>query len=108
MDALAVLTVNRKLPSCVISIQQGAVWLSGKDEAPMEVSVPFRATWKAETVPLFVPPCALETKSWLDLVGRNSLPKGPGPCAAKGEPGAGGSRPSPRTTKLSIRQVLGS
>src|SRR5216683_6839243 len=53
-------------------------------------------------VPLPGPSCALETKSWLELVGRNSLPNGPAPCAAKGEPGAALRWPSSSTLKLSI------
>ncbi len=53
-------------------------------------------------LPLPGPSCALETKSWLELVGRNSLPNGPAPCAAKGEPGAIRRWPSSSTLKLSI------
>ena len=49
--------------------------------------------------------CALETKSWLGLVGRNSLPNGPRPWAGNGEPGAAVSRPSKPTVKLSISEV---
>src|SRR6266704_1930546 len=53
-------------------------------------------------VPLPGPSCALEIKTWLELVGRNSLPNGPAPCAAKGEPGAALRWPSSSTLKLSI------
>ena len=42
----------------------------------------------ADTVPRFAPLWALETNSWDGLVGRNSLPNGPRPCAGNGEPGA--------------------
>src|SRR5579859_1094744 len=105
MLLLAVLTVKRNRPSRVISTQQGAVWRSGKGEAPIDVRVPSVATLKAETVPLLAPPCALETKSCAGSVGRNSLPNGPGPCAAKGDPGAAVRRPFSATVKLSIREV---
>src|SRR2546430_7388740 len=40
----AVLTVNRKLPSCVISTQHGAVCLSANGEPSIEASAPWRAT----------------------------------------------------------------
>ena len=56
----------------------------------------------AETVPLPVPSWALETNSWAGLVGRNSLPNGPRPCAGNGEPGAAVRSPSEPTVKLSI------
>src|SRR5205823_5184451 len=105
MLPLAVLTVNRKWPSWLISTQHGAVCRSGNGEDPIDVSVPSLATLNAETVPAPDPPCAFETKSWLGSVGRNSLPKGPGPCAAEGEPGATVSRPSAPTAKLSISDV---
>jgi hypothetical protein len=39
-------------------------------------------------LPLSAPSCALDTKSWRSLVGRNSLPNGPAPCAATGGSGA--------------------
>src|SRR5436305_12918961 len=102
---LAVFTVKRNCPSWLISTQQGAVWKSGKGDAPIDVSVPSLPSLKAETVPLPAPPWALETKSWVASVGRNSLPNGPGPWAANGEAGAAVSRPSPPTVKLSISEV---
>src|SRR5437588_1119973 len=105
MLGTAVLTVNRNRPSWVISTQQGAVCRSGNGELPIEARAPFRLTWKADTVPALEPPCAFETNSCDGLVGLNSLPNGPGPCAAKGEPGAGARRPSGRTAKLSISEV---
>src|SRR6478752_2932678 len=71
----------------------------------MDVNVPLDDTLNAETVPLPGPSCALDTNSWLGLVGRNSLPKGPRPWAAIGEPGAVANRPSRRTRKLSISDV---
>src|SRR5437660_10897570 len=55
-------------------------------------------------LPLSAPSCALETKSWLELVGRNSLPNGPAPCAAKGEPGAARRWASSSMLKLSISE----
>src|SRR5258708_15152013 len=85
--------------------KHGAVCRSGNGDDPIDVSVPSAATLNAETLPWLAPPCALETNSWLGLVGRNSLPNGPTPCAAKGEPGAAASRPSRRTAKLSISEV---
>src|SRR3954453_6070101 len=106
MLLLPVLTVKRKWPSWLISTQQGAVWKSGKGDAPIEVSVPSLASVKAETVPLLAPPWALETNSWVGSVGRNSLPNGPGPCAGKGEPGAAVRRPSAPTLNLSISELL--
>ena len=71
--------MNRNRPSCVISTQHGAVWLSANGEAPIEDRVPSKPTWKADTVPLPVPPWALETNSCRGSVGRNSLPNGPSP-----------------------------
>jgi hypothetical protein len=99
------LTVKRNWPSWVISTQHGAVWLFGNGDAPIELSVPSDATAKAETVPLPGPSCAFETKSCVEFVGRNSLPKGPRPCAANGEPAAAVRRPSRPTVKLSISEV---
>ena len=90
---LAVLTVNRKWPSRLISTQHGAVWKSGNGDAPIEVSVPSAATSKAETVPLPAPSWAFDTKTWRGFVGRNSLPNGPGPWAANGRAGRGGQAP---------------
>src|SRR5207237_974267 len=104
MLLLAVLTVKRNCPSWLISTQHGAVWKSGKGEVPIDVSVPSLPSLKAETVPLPVPPCALETNSCVGSVGRNSLPNGPEPCAANGEPGAAVRRPFAPTTKLSITE----
>src|SRR6476619_2131684 len=98
MLLLAVLTVNRTCPSWLISTQQGAVWESGKGDEPIEVRVPSLPSLKAEIVPVPGPTLwALETKSWDGSVGRNSLPNGPSPCAANGEPAAAVSRPSPPT-----------
>src|SRR6266480_4447574 len=105
MLPLAVLTVNKKRPSRLISTQHGAVCRSGKGEDPIDVSVPSPATLNAETPPAPAPPWALETNSWLGSVGRNSLPNGPGPCAAKGEPGAAVRCPLEATAKLSISDV---
>ena len=79
---------------------------SANGEAPIEVSAPLAATAKAETVPLPAPPWAFETNSWVGLVGRNSLPNGPRPCAANGEPGAAVSLPPLPTAKLSISEVF--
>ena len=90
----------------MISTQHGAVWLFANGEAPIEVSVPSAAAAKAETLPLPGPPCAFETKSCVGFVGRNSLPNGPRPCAANGEPGAAVSRPFAPTVKLSISDVF--
>src|SRR5436190_518224 len=105
MLLLAVLTVKRNWPSWLISTQQGAVWKSGNGDDPIGVSVPSRPSLNAETVPLFAPPWAFDTNSCAGSVGRNSLPNGPGPCAANGEPGAAVSRPFPSTVKLSISEV---
>src|SRR5437763_12579321 len=105
MLPLAVLTVNRKRPSWLTSTQHGAVWRAGEGEEPIDVSVPSPATLNAETLPAPAPPWALETNSWVGSVGRNSLPNGPGPCAAKGAPGAAVRRPSEATAKLSISDV---
>ena len=75
-----VFTVNRNSPSCVISIQHGAVWSSANGVAPIEDSDPLWATLKAEIVPVPAPTLwALDTNSWPGLVGRNSLPNGPSP-----------------------------
>jgi hypothetical protein len=67
--------------------------------------VPSPASAKAETVPLPAPSCAFDTNSWVEFVGRNSLPNGPWPCAANGEPAAAVRRPSPPAVKLSISEV---
>src|SRR5450755_2804976 len=101
----AVLTANRNLPSWVISTQHGAVCRSANGEDPIELNVPSDPTRNAETVPLPAPPWAFETYSSAGFVGRNSLPNGPGPCAANGEPAAGVRRPSAPTEKLSICAV---
>src|SRR5579864_533372 len=101
----AVFTVNRKFPSWVISTQHGAVWLSANGDAPIELSVPSAATLNAETVPLPGPSWALDTNSWPGLVGRNSLPNGPGLWAGNGEPVAAVRRPSGPTEKLSISEL---
>src|SRR5437763_17008450 len=101
----AVVTVDRNWPSWVISLQHGAVWLSANGEEPIEGSAPSAATLNAETVPLPVPAWAFETNSWLGLVGRNSLPKGPAACAGIGDPGAGVRRPLEPTVKLSISEL---
>src|SRR5205814_5002490 len=53
-------------------------------------------------LPRLAPPCALETYSSLESVGRNSLPNGPTACAANGEPGAAVRSPSAPTVKLSM------
>src|SRR3977135_2944231 len=91
-----VLTVNRNRPSRLISTQPGAVCWSANGEATVDVSVPSWPTPNADTLPLLAPPCAFETNSWPGLVGRNSLPNGPGPCAANGDLAAGPTRPSKR------------
>src|SRR5713101_7444880 len=44
MLGTAVLTVNRNLPSCVISTQHGAVCLSANGDPSIESSVPLRVT----------------------------------------------------------------
>ena len=100
------LTANRYWPSWLISTQHGAVWWFANGEAPIELSVPPGASVNAETVPLPGPPCAFETNSCVGLVGRNSLPNGPRPCAANGDPAAAVRRPSAPTVKLSISEVL--
>src|SRR5207302_8085298 len=96
---LAVLTVKRNWPSWLISTQHGAVWKSGNGDEPIDVSVPSLPSLKAETVPLPGQSCALETKSWVASVGRNSLPNGPRHCAANGEAGAAVRRPSLQKVK---------
>src|SRR5436305_9129319 len=101
----AVFTVNRNSPSWVISTQHGAVWRSANGDAPIDDRAPSAATLNAETVPLPAPPWAFETNSWLESVGRNSLPNGPGPCAANGDPAAALRRPSRPTLKLSISEL---
>src|SRR5579871_4380511 len=63
IEELAVLTAKRYWPSGLMSTQQGAVCLSAKGEAPMEVSTPRWPSWKAEMVPLLAPAWALLTKS---------------------------------------------
>src|SRR5882757_3240433 len=101
---LAVLTVKRYWPSWLISTQQGAVCKSANGEDPIDDGTPLSATLKAETEPLPAPPWAFETKSCVRWVGLNSLPNGPGPWAANGEPGAAVSRPDDATVKLSISE----
>src|SRR5580704_13261091 len=105
MLGTAVFTVNRYRPLWVISIQHGAVWRSGNGDPPMGAKAASADTWNTDTVPLLAPPWALDTNSWAGLVGRNSLPNGPGPWAARGESGAATSSPSGSTVKLSIRDV---
>src|SRR5205823_5569531 len=101
----AVFTVNRNWPSWVISTQHGAVWLSANGEPATGDSVPFRESVNVETVPVLEPTLwALETNSWFALVGRNSLPNGPRPCALNGDPGAAVRRPPKPTVKLSITE----
>src|SRR5580700_7175311 len=100
-----VLTVNRNSPSWLISTQHGAVCSSMNGEAPIERRVPSPATRNADTVPSPAALWAFETNSWSGFVGRNSLPNGPTPCAANGEPGAAISRPLNPTRKLSICDV---
>lgn len=64
MLGTAVFTVKRNRPSWLISTQQGAVWLSGNGDDPMDVNLPLAATSNADTVPEFgAGLCALETKS---------------------------------------------
>ena len=87
-----VLTVNRNRPSWVISTQHGAVCRSANGEAPIGDRLPSGRSRKAEMVPVPVL-CALDTNSWLGLVGRNSLPNGPRPWARNGDPGAAVRRP---------------
>src|SRR5438034_11398910 len=106
MLLLAVLTVKRTCPSWLISTQQGAVWKSGNGDESIDVNVPSVASLKAEIVPVPAPTLwALETKSCVGSVGRNSLPNGPRPCAANGDAGAAVRRPSAPTVKLSISEV---
>src|SRR4029077_20943675 len=71
---------------------------------PIDDSTPLSASLNADTVPLPGPPWAFETKSCVPRVGLNSLPNGPGPWAANGEPGAAVSRPDGPTVKLSISE----
>src|ERR1700686_424075 len=101
----AVLTVNRNLPSWLISTQHGAVCVSANGDTPIDDTVPLSETSNPKTVPLPAPPCALDTNNWSGSVGRNSLPKGPNPWAGKGDPGAAVRRPSSSTVKLSILEV---
>src|SRR5260370_20224098 len=106
MLLLAVLTVKRICPSWLISTQHGAVCKSANGDEPIDVKVPSAASLKAEIVPVPAPTlCALETKSCVGSVGRNSLPNGPRPCAGNGEAAAAVSSPSPPTLKLSVREV---
>jgi hypothetical protein len=64
MLGTAVFTAKRNRPSWLISIQHGAVWLSGNGDDPMDVNPPSAATVNADTVPeLGAGLCALETKS---------------------------------------------
>jgi hypothetical protein len=80
--------------------------LSANGDVPIDVRVPSLASLKAETVPAPAPLWAFETNSWFGFVGRNSLPNGPRPWAANGEPVAEVSSPSGPTVKLSISEVL--
>src|SRR5580765_4420465 len=106
MLLLAVLTVKRVWPLWLISTQHGAVCESGKGDEPIEVNVPSAASLKAEIVPVPAPTLwALETKSCVGSVGRNSLPNGPRPCAGNGDAAAAVSSPSAPTVKLSISEV---
>src|SRR5438034_10364233 len=77
-------------------------------EPVIDLTFAFGLTEKADTDPLPAPPWAFDTYTWCGSVGENSLPKGPAASAGKGDPAAGVSRPSARTMKLSIRNVLGS
>src|ERR687888_1618552 len=106
MLLLPVLTAKRKRPSCEISTQHGAVWRSGKGDPSIPLSEPSVATVNADTVPFPAPLWAFETNTCEGFVGRNSLPNGPAPRAANGEPGAASSRPPRLTAKLSISDVL--
>src|SRR5579872_2545990 len=108
MVVLAVLTVKRKCPSCEISTQQGAVCASAYGDDPIELSTPPRDTLNADTEPFPAPPCAFETYRRWGATGENSLPNGPAACAGNGDPAAGVIRPLGSTTKLSMRNVLGS
>src|SRR4029077_2541952 len=105
MLLLAVLTVNRKRPSWLISTQHGAVCLSANGDSPIELSVPSPATLNAETLPASAPLWVCDTNCWLGSVGLNSRPNGRAPGAAKVEPAAAVSRPSAPTAKLSISEV---
>src|SRR5580704_18093626 len=88
------------LPSRV-SAPSGAI-----GELATGVSVPLKESLNTEMVPVPAPTlCALDTNSWLGLVGRNSLPNGPRPCAGNGEWVAAVSRPAKPTVKLSIWEV---
>src|ERR1041385_4435297 len=89
----------------LISTQHGADWRSANGDAPIDDRAPSAATMNADTVPLPAPPWAFETNSWLESVGRNSLPNGPGPWAANGDPDAAVRRPLPPTLKLSISEL---
>src|SRR6266571_2803055 len=90
------------LRPAVISTQQEAVCLSANGEVPIGSRVASPETRYAETLPAFAPACAFETYSSDGSVGRNWLPNGPTAWAGKGEPGAGVSRPSSPTMKLSM------
>src|ERR1700704_668484 len=105
MVVLPVLTAKRNRPSCEISTQHGAVWPSAYGEPPIELRVPMDETLNADTEPLPLPSCAFETYRCLGLTGENSLPNGPAASAENGDPGAGVSRPSSPTAKLSMRHV---
>src|ERR1700678_2937974 len=100
-----VLTANRQRPSGLIVTRHGAVCWSAAGELPIEASTPAPESVNAETVPSPVPLWALDTNSWLGLVGRNWLPNGPGPRGGNGDPGAAVSRPPSPTVKLSICEV---
>ena len=63
MLLLAVLIVNRKRPSWLISTQHGAVSLSANGEAPIDCRTPSSLTLKADTLPAPGPPWAFDTNS---------------------------------------------
>ena len=46
------LTVNRNLPSWLISTQQGAICWSGNGNDPIDERIPSAESWNGDTVPL--------------------------------------------------------
>src|SRR5882757_1022406 len=100
-----VFTVNRYLPSWLISTQHGAVCPSAYGEDPMGDRWPKKLSRYAETVPRPAPLCALLTNSCEGRAGENSAPSGPRPCPVNGDPFAASRRPPGSTTKLSICEV---
>src|SRR6185312_2191727 len=92
-------------PSRLISTQHGAVCPLGNGEPPIELSTPCGPSSNADTVPAPAPPWAFDTNTWSGLTGLNSLPNGPGPWAAKGDPGAACRPPRQSMVKLSICEV---